>query len=729
MSNGQRELLERLFHEARELNAEEQSRFLDEKCGADAAARRVVETLLREDARADGPLDGTMTGSLGTALSPGTLVGPYEVLSVAGIGGMGQVYRAVDRRLKRDVAIKVLPVEFAHDRERMERLRGEATVLASLNDPHVAAIYDVIETKDERPCLVLEFVPGATLAELLRDGQVDIDRTLSIAHQIAIALEAAHEKGIVHRDLKPSNIKLTPDAKVKVLDFGLARACAEGRAPSDPSSRAAFGVGASGLAGTPSYMSPEQARGLPVDQRADVWSFGCIVYELLTGRKAFEPTLKDTSSLNVQGRPDWASLPAGTPSELRRLLRHCLQDDRGKRPSDGSSLRRTIEELQKQHHEPLPQSLLARASGAAGTSPRAWRRVWKGAAVLVFLAISAGMVRWSSPRVDAPRLPPEAIRFREGLLQALAVDPRDAEARASYGFTFVLEVDQGYSNDRDLLYQAERELQQALIDAPKSANAHAFLAFVYYYQGRKDRMREAAGRSLELDPGNRDARMMMVLYHELNSDYETARAIVGQVIESGSSEPSPGVVVAARLHSAGILRERGDLKGAIRELLELGQQEPRNVGLKVMLAQAYQTDGQLSESRRLLGEAAPTERNNYNFRLVWALQLALEGRRDQALREMDATLRQYAEFTYFSLFAAEFYAVLGETDEALNWLDREIRAGDERVEWFERDPLLARIRDDPRFKQRMETLRSRRAQTSPGAAALAIRSPVEPLAK
>jgi serine/threonine protein kinase/Tfp pilus assembly protein PilF len=724
MNDEQEHPIEALFHTARELNPEERLRFLDEKCGRDSSSRRTIETLLREDATPRGPLDGAVTDSLATTLSPGMVIGPYEVVSVAGIGGMGQVYHAVDRRLKRDVAIKALPVEFTHDRERMERLRGEATVLASLNHANIAGIYDVIEKEGEPPCLVLEFVPGATLAELLRKGPLDIDSTLRISHQIATALEAAHDKGIVHRDLKPSNIKLTPDAKVKVLDFGLARVFTDSRtwAHSGPDKAAESAASTSGLAGTPSYMSPEQAKGRPVDQRADIWSFGCIVYELLTGQKALgEKISHETLSSVPESEPDWTLFPSDTPPELRLLLRQCLEKDLAKRPRDGSNLRRAIEELQNNQHEPLSQSISAPAAILPRGAGR--RRRWKAAAVLVLvLAAAAGGTGWwwSLPRVrgSRPSQVAEANRYlamamdagnsgqfergKELILKALQLDPKFAAAREMYGFILWGEIDGGYSNNPELLYQAESHLQQALADDNESADAHAHLAFVYYYLGRKNKLREEAELSLKLEPANREAQMGMALYHQLNGNYDEAQRILLEIMDS-----DPGFM-PARGNFAENLREMGDYGGAIREYRKLYEEAPQLLQSRAFLAQAYQSDGKLSESRSLLDQVGLADRKNYYFRLVWALQLALENRHDEALREMDGDLQKYAALVYYSLYAAEFYAVLGETDKALDWLHRGIQAGDERAEWFERDPHLKHIWNEPRFKMIVEPIRERR---------------------
>jgi Tol biopolymer transport system component len=274
-------------------------------------------------------------------IAPGTRLGAYEVTARIGAGGMGEVYRAHDAKLGRDVAIKVLPIEFSGDPDRHLRFEHEARVLASLNHPNIAAIYGFEDSPGVR-ALVMELVDGVTLAERIARGPIGIVEALSIARQIADALDAAHERGIVHRDLKPANIKLTPDGQVKVLDFGLAK-----------TTLAAGGVERSGLAtatnmdtsvgvvlGTAAYMSPEQARGQAVDKRTDIWAFGCVLFEMLTTRSPFAgQTLSDTVAAILQGEPDWSALPKKLPAEVERVLRRCLTKDPKQRVRDVGDIR------------------------------------------------------------------------------------------------------------------------------------------------------------------------------------------------------------------------------------------------------------------------------------------------------------------------------------------------------------------------------------------------------
>jgi serine/threonine protein kinase len=280
-------------------------------------------------------------------LSIGSRLGPYEIIGALGAGGMGQVYRARDTKLGRDVAIKVLPEAVAADREKIARFRREAQILASLNHPRIAAIYGFEETPS-MAALVLELVEGPTLAERLATGRLSVREALRIAAEIADALHAAHQLGIVHRDLKPSNIKIPPSGAAKVLDFGVAKAyVAPGRHEAASAVTQTVPDTRDGLIlGTPAYMSPEQARGQEVDKRCDIWAFGCVLFEMLSGSSAFAgAAMPDTFAAVVGSEPEWRQLPSGTPPEIRRLLTRCLQKDADRRLHDIADARIEIEEV------------------------------------------------------------------------------------------------------------------------------------------------------------------------------------------------------------------------------------------------------------------------------------------------------------------------------------------------------------------------------------------------
>ena len=283
-------------------------------------------------------------------LTPGTRLGVYEVTAQIGEGGMGQVYRATDTKLKRQVAIKILPPSLAADHDRLARFQREAEVLASLNHPHIAAIHG-LEDADGVKALVMELVEGDDLSQRLARGPIPLDEALPIAKQIAEALEAAHEQGIIHRDLKPANIKVRPDGTVKVLDFGLAKAMEPVSTMSpdlamSPTITTPAMTQAGVILGTAAYMSPEQARGKVVDKRSDIWAFGCVVYEMLTGRRAFDGNdVMETLAAVLTKEPDWKALPSGVTATIRRLLHRCLEKDPRKRLHDIADARLEIDEL------------------------------------------------------------------------------------------------------------------------------------------------------------------------------------------------------------------------------------------------------------------------------------------------------------------------------------------------------------------------------------------------
>ena len=365
--------VEALFHAAHARPADERSAFLAAACGEDAALRRDVESLLNESSR-----DGFLTApTLGLAVDThdpepgiswdmtGQSVGGYRLESLLGAGGMGEVYRSRDTKLGRDVAIKILPRAFTSHPDRLARFEREARMLAALNHTNICAIYGFEQFAGIR-FLILELVEGDTLAHTLEHGSsahakgegLPLGRALHIARQITDALEVAHDKGIVHRDLKPGNIKITKDGAVKVLDFGLAKTVGGDGSGSDLTSapeatRGEPGQGA--VIGTAAYMSPEQARGLPVDKRTDVWAFGCVLYEMLTGRVTFAgDTASDSIARILEREPDWSALPPATPAPIRRLLLRCLTKNPKHRLRDIGDARIEIDAIEEVLPGPEP---------------------------------------------------------------------------------------------------------------------------------------------------------------------------------------------------------------------------------------------------------------------------------------------------------------------------------------------------------------------------------------
>jgi Tol biopolymer transport system component len=363
-------------------------------------------------------------------LTSGTRFGPYEIHSVLGAGGMGDVYRARDTKLERDVALKFIHDGFAGDRERQARFQREAQLLASLNHPHIGGIYG-LEEAGGITALVLELVEGPTLAERIAEGPVPVNEALPIARQIAEALEAAHDQGIIHRDLKPANVKVRPDGTVKVLDFGLAKALESGSGMGDRGSEglsmsptltspAHTQVGV--ILGTAAYMAPEQARGRATDKRSDLWAYGCVLFEMFTGRRAFEGLdVTDTIAAIVRGEPDWSALPASTPPSIRRLLQRCLAKDPKLRLREAGS---AILEIDEARTAPLPH--------APAAAPRRRLMLPLAAAVAVALVLVSGYIAWprssSEPltRLTMPVAPATTLRnlTNTGSIVAISDDGR-----------------------------------------------------------------------------------------------------------------------------------------------------------------------------------------------------------------------------------------------------------------------------------------------------------------
>ena len=371
-------------------------------------------------------------------LAAGTKLGSYEIVGPLGAGGMGEVYRARDTRLKREVAVKVLPAGFAQDPDRLSRFQREAELLATLNHPNIAAIYG-LEQSGGVSAIVMELVEGETLAQKIAQASTSktlapglpLDEAMAIATQIALALEAAHEKGVIHRDLKPLNIKITPDGRVKVLDFGLAKLLESetgSQALSMSPTLSVHATYAGMILGTAAYMSPEQARGKPVDRRADIWAFGCILFEMLTGKQAVDAgeTVSDAIAAVLRGDPDWSALPADTPPYVRALLRRCLQKDPQKRLRDIGDARLEMDEG--------PTTPAAPAPSVAMQTPekprRAMRMVAAGlaAGICVTAAVAWAIVHFApAPRLQPMRFaivpPPAQSLVATGTDRQLAISP------------------------------------------------------------------------------------------------------------------------------------------------------------------------------------------------------------------------------------------------------------------------------------------------------------------
>jgi Tol biopolymer transport system component len=361
------------------------------------------------------------------ALTSGTRLGPYEITAQIGAGGMGEVYGATDTKLKRQVALKVLPEAVASDSERLARFQREAEVLASLNHPHIAAIYGLEDTSDAK-ALVMELVEGPTLADRIAQGAIPVDEALPIAKQIAEALEAAHAQGIIHRDLKPANIKVKPDGTVKVLDFGLAKAMEPAAAAASPSSTMSPTITTPAMTqmgmilGTAAYMSPEQAKGRPADRRSDIWAFGAVLYEMLTGRRAFEgEDVSDTMASVLKADTNWSAVPTSVPPRVVTAMQRCLQRDPRQRIHDVGDLRLTLDGA---FETAAPQG----AAMAAAPPRPLWRRLIP-VSTAVIVGLAAGYGAWQLRPLPVPAITRFALalpadqRFTNTGRQVVALSP------------------------------------------------------------------------------------------------------------------------------------------------------------------------------------------------------------------------------------------------------------------------------------------------------------------
>lgn len=427
-----------LFQAALERAPERRAAFVAAEVEGDEELRREVESLLAADAAGASLLErlpladaaliaaqssnlpASVTTGVHTTLHAGHRIGPYEITALLGEGAMGQVYRARDTKLNRDVALKVLPALFAVDSDRLGRFKREAQMLAALNHPHIASIYGFEDSSGEQ-AIVLELVEGPTLAEVIASGARTVNETLTAARQIADALEAAHDKGIIHRDLKPANIKIADSGSVKVLDFGLAKVWdgAPGSLLSGTPTITGTGLDERAILGTPAYMSPEQARGKGLDKRTDIWSFGCVLFEMVTGRTAFGgETISDTIARILERDVEWSALPATVPPRVRDLLRRCLQKDPNRRLRDIGDARIEIDDIltgapDGNAVEPL--------HAAARRRLQSWR--FRAAAAAGVLAVSTAIFLAQTSR-DDPQPVFRQLTFRHGSLRGarLAAD-------------------------------------------------------------------------------------------------------------------------------------------------------------------------------------------------------------------------------------------------------------------------------------------------------------------
>jgi serine/threonine protein kinase/Flp pilus assembly protein TadD len=671
-------------------------------------------------------LTRTIQTPVGQPLVGATLSGKYKILEELGRGGMGVVYKAEDTQLRRTVALKFLSPDSPVIPSREERFAQEAQTASALNHPNICTIYEVGEAEGNS-YIAMEYVDGRPLDRMISSGGLPPDDVLRFGTQIVEGFEHAHGRGIIHRDLKAANVMITPAGRVKILDFGLAKRLISeelGEATRSQLSLTEEGK----VAGTLPYLAPETLQGNPADARSDIWALGVVLYEMAAGKRPFEGrTGFELTSAILRDMP--APLPARTPAGLRAVIRKCLEKDLEKRFQTVSEVRAALE-----------TDVFVKGSKASGPSSiiRSRRGRWILAAVA--LCVAGALIFKLAPRggekletaKDRPVLStgarPSPIAeaneyFERGMLflraqfnltsarkmleRALEIDPKFAEARGWYGFTFILEIDGGYSNDSSWLYKAEQELRRALQDDPESARSHASLAALYFYQGRKDLIPEEAKKALALNPDELDAKIWWSNYYVASGEYASAKELVNQVLEG---DP---LFFPARMTLGEILRVEGDIDGAIREQGKILEQDPRNIYAAQKLARAYIDRNDFPRARRTLENLSPDDQQGFEIKLTWALLLALEGKTKEALEKMDDESLKFGALAVWSTsVVAEFYAVMGDSQKSMDWLEKAVRNGDERDVWFRRDPLLSNIRDLPRFRQIIGSIEFRRKSRS-----------------
>ena len=658
---------------------EERSVYLDQAC-REPALRREVESLIAAHEQGDSNFMEQPT--LNTApLKSGTKLGPYEILAPLGAGGMGEVYEARDTKLGRKVAIKTLPAAFVNDPERLARFQREARMLASLNHPNIATIHGQEESGGVH-FLVMELIPGQTLAERLRTGPLTTDETLAISRQIADALEAAHDNGLIHRDLKPANVKVTPDGRVKVLDFGLAKAFAGdgGLDLSHAPTLTAMGTEEGRILGTPAYMSPEQARGKPVDRRTDIWAFGCVLYELLTGRRAFSgETISDTIAAILEHEPDWSALPETTPASIRRLLQRCVEKDAKRRLRDIGDARVELEEALAAKQE-ISKARPAIEDTTAATSAKMPRsRTWVAVAAVLVVLVGAPVL-WRAKHAGAGLPPihsiavlplqnfssdPQQEYFSDGTTEALISDLAQIHALKVISRTSVMR----YKQTTKGLPQIGRELG---VDA--------------IVEGSVQRVGERVRISVQLVRAATDTHLWASDYDrdtadELRLEADVARAIAQEIRAQVTPEEKQRLASARTVQPAAHdeylmgnyrLHEGGPvgLKESIEHFRRAIQIQPDYAVAYAGLSMAWMDLGNLSEERLAAQKAFELDPNDPEVYVALTCLNMLDWDWTEAQKNIQKALALDPNSLDACDCNAQFLQVMGHLSEALAVVER-----------------------------------------------------------
>jgi serine/threonine protein kinase/thioredoxin-like negative regulator of GroEL len=640
---------------------------------------------------------------------PGGELGRYRIDSMIGAGGMGVVYRATDVALRRDVALKILSPEFAGDPDRLARFRREAQMLAALNHPNIATLYG-LEQADGVQFLVMELVPGATLAEQIEAGPVPLHAALSIAGQTAEALEAAHEKGITHRDIKPANIKVTPEGRVKVLDFGLARSTGIAEVVGTASLTVARTYDGQ-LVGTPAYMSPEQVRAKPPDHRADIWAFGCLLFELLSGERPFGgDTVSDALAKILEREPDWKALPSSTPVTVVHLIQRCLQKDPDKRLPTIAAARQAVAKAQRPGWRPSRRDMIAAAGFGA-----------------ILLTVLAGY--WLSARrpAESPKSEPrpsaaattdadaerlylqgryywnrrtdeDLRKSADSFQKAIDRDPNYALAWAGKADAYLMLGAWSVVQPKDAYPRAKAAAERAIVLDESLAEPHATLGYLktlyeWDWPGADREFR----RAIELQPGYSTAHHWYAYYFIAVGD---AAHAISEIERARELEPLSQVINAEVGYFYLTVR---DYPRALEEIEKTIELDPASQKSHLRLAETY---GLLGRTRDALAELRTLQLDPSRDvgQLASAATIyALCGDRTAALALLRDLEAQAGKRYVMPAVLAAPYAAIGDNDRAIELLNRAVDERSLVASWL-RLPRFDPLRTDPRFKALFDRL-------------------------
>ncbi len=679
----------------------------------------------------------------------------YRVVSALGAGGMGVVYRARDTRLERDVAVKVLPSALTTDPAARARLAREAQAASALNHPNICTIYEVGEAAGHA-YIAMEYVEGRSLASSIPSDGLPIENVIRYGEQMADGLAHAHDRNVLHRDLKSANVIVTAEGRAKILDFGLAKRIGA-EADAATLSQVSPLTQAGAIAGTLHYLPPEVLRGEPADARSDIWSLGVVLYEMASGKLPFQGRTSFEVTSGILREPP-AVLPARVPPGLRAVIQRCLAKEPGQRYQRASEVRAALEAIGSVSSPALVGPEVTKRALPPAERMRQWfsdsgksttqesmsvLRIWflwvAGMIVLfgLFVIVTIQIKKWSGSPQSAPAASLVGPRLSNGgkpsanpaangyfekgwlflrgqydlpraqqmIAKAIEADPEFAEAYAVRALMHVLAIQGGYSNDAAEYYRTEQDIRRALALDPESAEARATLGSLYLHQGRLQAAFAEIQQALQMRPNYVSARHWLMHYHGLLGDFKTAEMLARENLRA---DP---LFWPAQLALAGFIHRSGDAAAAVREVSGILEQDPDNSYALRTLARSHLQTGDTKTAKIFLDRIHGHQRSTYWMQLVLALQYAREGKRREALRLMNRELLKYAEINAFAtLEAAEVYAVLNESDSALEWLERAVRNGNEQIEWFRRSPFFANLQEHPRFKQIIDSVEFNRKQ-------------------